>query len=289
MYKKSRARWLFLMPGVIWILAFTVFPLIYSLYLSFTDAKMRNLNTGWDLIGLENYASIFSDIRIGETVSTTIFMTVGSLVLTLVLGTFMAWLFNHDLPALRTFRSIMTMPLFAAPIALGFMGLILFNENDGAINSIIRGLGGEGVRWFTDPNSARTAVLIIDGWQWTPFVFVIVLAAMQSIPDELYEAARLDTASAWSLFRHITFPMIAPALGTVALLRLVETFKILDVPLSMVGGGPGSSTQTYSYYVYITGLRNFNLGYASAQAYLLVIICIIIATYYFWRIRDRFE
>ena len=133
------------------------------------------------------------------------------------------------------------------------------------------------------------AVLILDAWQWTPFVFVIILAAMQSIPDELYEAARLDSTSNWALFRHITFPLIAPALGTVALLRLVETFKILDIPLSMLGGGPGSATQTYSYYVYITGLRNFDMGYASALAYVLVIIAIVISSIYFWRIRARFE
>lgn len=288
-YKKSRARYLFLFPGVIWILAFTVFPLLYSLWLSMTDARMRNINRGWDFIGLENYAAIFSDLRVSETVVTSLFLTVGSLTLTLVLGTFMAWLFNHNITGLRVFRSILTMPLFAAPIALGFMGLILFNENSGAINSMIRGLGGEGAKWMTEPWSARTAVLVTDAWQWTPFVFLIILAAMQSIPDELYEAARLDTASSWQLFYKITLPLILPALGTVALLRLVETFKILDIPLSMLGGGPGSATQTYSYYVYMTGLRNFDMGYASALAYILVIIAIIISTIYFWRMRARFE
>ncbi len=290
MYKKSRARYFFLMPGVVWILAFTFFPLIFSLYLSFTNANMRNFTQAtWNLVGFQNYASIGSDLRVGETVVTSLYLTVGSTLLTLTLGTFLAWLFNHDLPGLRIFRSILTMPLFAAPIALGFMGLILFNETSGSINSIIRGLGGTGVRWMTDSWSARTAVLLLDTWQWSPFVFVIILAAMQSIPEELYEAARLDTGSGWAVFRSITFPLIAPALGTVALLRLVETFKILDIPFSMLGGGPGSATQTYSYYVYITGLRNFNMGYASALAYILVIIAIIISTVYFWRVRARFE
>lgn len=290
MYKKSRARYFFLMPGVVWILAFTFFPLIFSLYLSFTNANMRNFTQAtWNLVGFQNYASIGSDLRVGETVVTSLYLTVGSTLLTLILGTFLAWLFNHDLPGLRIFRSILTMPLFAAPIALGFMGLILFNETSGSINSIIRGLGGTGVRWMTDSWSARTAVLLLDTWQWSPFVFVIILAAMQSIPEELYEAARLDTGSGWAVFRSITFPLIAPALGTVALLRLVETFKILDIPFSMLGGGPGSATQTYSYYVYITGLRNFNMGYASALAYILVIIAIIISTVYFWRVRARFE
>ena len=152
---------------------------------------MRNLNRGFNFIGLDNYAAIGQDLRVGETVVTSVFLTVGSLLVTLLLGTFIAWLFNHNLPGLRVFRSIMTMPLFAAPIALGFMGLILFNETSGSINTIMRGLGGQGIRWFTEPWAARSAVLILDAWQWTPFVFVIILAAMQSIPDELYEAARL--------------------------------------------------------------------------------------------------
>jgi multiple sugar transport system permease protein len=130
---------------------------------------------------------------------------------------------------------------------------------------------------------------LIDAWQWTPFVFIVVLAAMQSIPQELMEAARLDTSSSWLLFRKITLPLIAPALGTIAILRLVETFKILDIPLSMLGGGPGSSTQTYSYYAYQVGLKNFQMGYGSALAYLLVIVCIIISTIYFRRMRSRYE
>lgn len=301
MYKRSRARMFFLLPGVIWILAFTIFPLLYSLYLSFTDARMRNFNTGFDFVGFENYAevftddrvvgigSLFSDGRVSGAIDTTIFLSIGSVILTVVLGVFIAWLFNQDIPGLRIFRSILTMPMFAAPIALGFLGLVLFNETSGPINYALRGMGLEGVKWMTDPWSARTAVLLLDAWQWTPFVFIIILAAMQSIPEELYEVARIDTASSWVLFRHITLPLILPALGTVALLRLVETFKILDIPLSMLGGGPGAATQTYSYYIYITGLRNFDMGYGSALAYLLVIVAIVISTIYFWRVRARFE
>lgn len=290
-YKRSAARYIFLLPGVYWILTFTVFPLLYSLYLSFTNANMRNFQRGFDLIGFANYADVFTDLRVEQTIVTSVFLTVGSVLLTLLAGTFVAWLFNHDeLPGLRVFRSVMTMPLFAAPIALGFMGLILFNETSGTVNYILTGLFGfeEGVKWITDPWAARTAVLLLDAWQWTPFVFIVVLASMQSISKELYEAAELDTASSWVLFRYITLPLIAPALGTVALLRLVETFKILDIPLSMLGGGPGAATQTFSYYIYITGLRNFDMGYGSALAYMLVLVSIVVTTIYFVRMRKRF-
>lgn len=312
MLRKSRAGIFFLLPGVIWILVFTLFPLLYSLTLSFTDRQLARPDSG-QFIGLRNYGTVLSgmlntalptdsplrenfaslltnpDLRVGDTVVTTIFMSVGSVTVTILLGTFIAWLFNHDIPQVRIFRSVMTMPLFAAPVALGFLGLILFNEQSGIINYVIRGVTGQYVPWFTRPWWARTAVLLVDAWQWTPFVFIVVLAAMQSIPVELMEAARLDTNSALTLFRRITLPLIAPALGTIGMLRLVETFKILDIPLSMLGGGPGSATQTYSYYAYQVGLKNFQMGYGSALAYLLVIICIIISTIYFRRMGQRYD
>jgi multiple sugar transport system permease protein len=112
---------------------------------------------------------------------------------------------------------------------------------------------------------------------------------MQSVPEELYEAARLDTASAWTLFRKITLPMILPALGTVTMLRLVETFKILDIPFTLTGGGPGVSTQTYSFYTYLEGLRHFAMGYASALAYMLVLVAIVVSSIFFYLARKRYE
>jgi multiple sugar transport system permease protein len=290
---KSRAKYFFLMPGVAWILIFTLFPLIYSLYLSMTNFRLGKQPT---LVGLTNYSAILGldgkggDAKARDTAGFSAFLMVGSTTATLFFGTFVAWIFNHDLPLLRQMRAIITMPLFAAPIALGFLGVIIFNERDGPLNNVLQGLGLERVKWIIDPWGARFAVLITDAWQWTPFVFIVVLAAMQAIPDDLYESARLDTKSNWIQFRYITFPLIAPALGTVALLRLVETIKIIDVPVSLTGGGPGAVTQTYSFYAYQTGLRgSFQLGTASALSYLVVILATIISSIYFWRVRARFE
>jgi len=289
MKSRKRAGLFFLLPGALWVLAFTIFPLVYSLALSFTDKRMGRRTRPGEFIGFQNYADIFRDNRVAEVMEMTLFIIIGSVCLTVVLGTLIAWLFNHELRGLRVFRSILTLPIFAAPIALGQLGMILFNEQSGPINHMIRGLGGEPVYWMINPWSARLAVLIVDVWQWTPFVFIIVLAAMQSVPDELYEAARLDTSSAVAIFRRITFPMIAPALGTVTMLRLVETFKILDIPYTLTGGGPGVSTRTYSYNIYLEGLRFFDMGYASALAYLLVIVAIIVSSIFFWRVRERYE
>jgi multiple sugar transport system permease protein len=347
---KTRAKYFFLLPGVLWILAFTLFPLLYSLYISLTDFRLGKqpqfigltnfgeilngvgeglhpaaivliagllIGLGWSLFERQSGRStaLFSrlpmvlgitlvliialyflnrdwwqDEKASDTAQFSAFLMVGSTSLTLILGTFIAWIFNHDLPLLRQMRAIITMPLFAAPIALGFLGVIIFNEVNGPLNNILQGFGLQRVQWIIDPWGARFTILITDTWQWTPFVFIVVLAAMQSIPDDLYESARLDTKSNWILFRYITLPLIAPALGTVALLRLVETIKIIDIPISLTGGGPGAVTQTYGFYIYQIGLRgSFQLGDASALSYLVVLVAMIISTIYFSRVRARFD
>jgi len=284
---KSRVKYFFLMPGLIWVLAFTLFPLLYALCLSFTNARLGRDTT---FVGFQNYIALLSDSKAGEVALVSVSLTLSSTFLTMVLGTVIAWLFNHELPGLKVMRAIMTMPLFAAPIAIGYMGVVIFNEQHGPINRLIAFFGGTPVNWMAAPGPARLAVLITDVWQWTPFVFIIILATMQNLPEEVLEAARLDTSSDWIIFRNITFPYIAPALGTVALLRVVETFKILDIPLTLTGGGPGQATQTYSYYTYVQGLRfPFQQGYASAMAYLVVFVAVIISGIYFWRVRARFD
>ena len=133
------------------------------------------------------------------------------------------------------------------------------------------------------------AIVLVDIWQWTPFCFLVLLAGLSSLPEEIYEAAVLDTSSGWDTFRFITLPLLAPVLFTVTMLRMVEAFKMLDIPFSMTNGGPGAATQTISFYVYLTGLRNFNQGYASAMAYLLLIAMMVIATIFFRRMRQNFE
>lgn len=281
---RTRTGLLLLLPAVLWIAAFTLYPLVQSFWYSLH--RMR-LGRPTSFYGLGNYVDIFSDDRVRGVVGVSLFLSAGGLVATVTLGVFMAWLFNRNLPGLRVLRAILTMPLFAAPVAVAFAGIAIFNETSGPVNRLIRALGGDGVLWLSDPAIAPLTVLITDTWQWTPFVFILVLAAMQSIPDDLYEAARLETGSEAAIFFRITLPLISPAIATVAILRLVETFKILDIPLNLTAGGPGSATQTYSYYTYISGLRSFNIGYGSALSYLLVVVCIVVTTLYFRLLRRR--
>ena len=287
MQERSRVKWLFVGPGIFWVLIFTMFPLLYSLRLAFMRARLGAPQT---FAGLDNFARAFSDYRFWDALQVTVFFVVVSVTLTVLFGLGLALLFNRPIRGQRVFRSLFTMPLFAAPIALGYLGLTIFHEQVGAVNTVLAALGVVNLpKWFSDIWMARLAIVLVDTWQWTPFCFLVLLAGLQSLPDEIYEAAVLDSSSGWDLFRYITLPLLSPVLFTVTILRMVEAFKVLDIPFSMTNGGPGAATQTYSYYIYLTGLRNFNQGYASALGYLLLIVMIIIASFFFSRMRANYE
>ncbi len=287
MQGRSRVKFLFVVPGIIWVLCFTVFPLLYSLRLSFMQAKM---GTPSRFVWFKNYARAFGDYRVWDSAKVTLFFVVCSVVLTVTLGLGLALLFHRPMRGQRLFRSLFTMPMFTAPIALGYLGLTIFHEQVGAVNTVLRALGVVNLPpWFSAVWPARLTIVLVDVWQWTPFCFLVLLAGLSALPDEIYEAAVLDTSSRFDVFRYVTLPLLSPVLFTVTILRLVEAFKVLDIPFSMTSGGPGAATQTYSFYIYLTGLRNFNQGYASAMAYLLLIVMLIIATVFFRRMRQNFD
>jgi multiple sugar transport system permease protein len=270
-----------------WVLVFTVFPLVYSLRLSFFRAR---LGAAQELIWLANFGRAFSDYRFWSVLQVTVFFVACDVTLTVLIGLGLALLFHRPLRGQRFFRSIFTMPIFTAPIALGYLGLTIFHEEVGAVNTVLRALGMLHLpAWFSNAWLARIAITLVDIWQWTPFCFLVLLAGLQSLPIEVYEAAVLDTSSGWKMFRYITLPLLIPVLFTVTILRVVETFKILDIPFSMTSGGPGMATQTYSFYIYLTGLRNFNAGYASALAYILLIVMMAISLFFFRRLRQIYE
>lgn len=287
MQERSRLKWLFVGPGILWVLAFTIFPLLYSLRLSFFKARLGQPVT---FAGLDNYRRAFNDYRFWDALEVTLIFVVASVTLTVLLGLGLALLFHRPMRGQRFFRSIFLLPLFVAPIALGYLGLTIFHEQVGAVNTVLRAMGMVNLpAWFSDIWLARLAIVLVDVWQWTPFCFLVLLAGLQALPGEIYEAAALDTDSGWDTFRFITFPLILPILFTVTILRLVEAFKVLDIPFSMTSGGPGAATQTYSFYIYLVGLRNFNQGYASALAYLLLILMVIIAFFFFNRLRENYD
>lgn len=280
------ARFFFLLPAVLWLLSFTIFPLLYSLYLSFHGSRFLRPT---HYVGLENYQYVLTDYRFWQSFRVTLLFVVVGTTVTVILGLLLALLFNRPIRGARLLRSLATMPLFAAPVAVGYLSAIIFYEEGGLVNEILLALGVNKITWLSHPTWAKVAVLYADIWQWTPFAFLVLLAALQGVPIELYEAAALDTRSRWQVFRHITLPMIQPALVTVVLLRMVEAFKTFDIPFSLTNGGPGIATRTITFNVYITGLREQNLGEATAMAFLLLIMVLVVSLFFIHHFRRLYE
>jgi multiple sugar transport system permease protein len=149
-------------------------------------------------------------------------------------------------------------------------------------------LGWTHIPFLSNPNWALVSVIIVDVWQWTPFCFLVFLAALQGVPDELIEAARIDGASAWDILARVLLPVLQPTIVIVLLIRLAESLKVFDIPFALTGGGPGIATQSYSLLAYRTGLRFFDLGYASAMAYGLLVVVMLIITFSFKRLRETY-
>ena len=311
----SRVRFLFLLPAVVWVLAFTVFPLGYSLYLAFykieqkveitrvaepivdaagqpaLDAEGRprtknvvhkeQVNTA-TFIGLSNFQRMFGDPQLKEAIRVTATFVLVAVPLELFFGFLLALLFNRHIFGRPVLRTVMILPIFATPLAVGYTFFTIFYEVGGP-------LGWLGIPFLSKPNWALFSVILVDIWQWTPFCFLVLLAALQGIPDEQYVAALIDGAGPVATLRYVVLPALVPTIVIVLLLRLAEALKLFDIPFALTGGGPGVATQSYSLLAFRTGLRFFDLGYASAMAYGLLAVVMVIVTLFFRRLRETYD
>jgi len=277
----------FLMPAVLLILALSIFPLVFSLVLAFMSWDLSRLEGGVRFIGLKNFATLVSDPRFWNTARVTVFFVVGSVGLQYLLGLGLALLLNQEIYFRRFFRVAFLVPMMLTPAAVGYVGRMLFNESMGPINDIIQHLGGPLIPWLSNSRLALPSLILLDTWEWVPFMTIVLLAGLQSLPPEVFECARVDGANEWKIFSNITLPMLAPVSITVILIRALEAFKLFDIVMVMTGGGPGTATETVTMYAYTVGMKNGNLGYASAIAYSLLIMVIIFSTIFLNSLRGR--
>jgi multiple sugar transport system permease protein len=285
--KDRLAGHVFLMPTVFLILALSIFPLIFSLGLSFMSWDLSRIEGGMRFIGLKNFATLMSDHRFWNTARVTLFFVVGAVGLQYFLGLGLAMLLNQEIRFRRFFRVAFLVPMMLTPAAVAYVGRMLFNESMGPINDIIKHLGGPVIPWLSNPRLALPSLILLDTWEWVPFMTIVLLAGLQSLPPEVFECARVDGAGDWHILRHITFPMLAPVSITVIVIRALEAFKLFDIVMVMTGGGPGTATETVTMYAYIVGMKNGNLGYASALAYSLLIMVTIFITIFINSTRGR--
>jgi multiple sugar transport system permease protein len=261
---------LLIAPALILILIFALIPLGYAIDVSFRFADLTSPEGVSDYVGLDNYRFVLDDEFFWASAQRTLFFAVIAVSVEMVGGVAIAFLL-HDMRWFKGItRSLIILPLAASPVAVGLIWRNMYHPDFGVYNYLLSLVGIAEQNWRGDPDLAMYSVIIFDIWQWTPFVILITLAGLQALPKEPFEAAQLDGASRFRVLRTLTFPMLAPVLTLVFVLRAIDAIRLYDAVFSLTSGGPGTRTEVLTYYLYRTGLRFFRLDQASAMALLFL-------------------
>ncbi|HUL10138.1 MAG TPA: sugar ABC transporter permease [Candidatus Acidoferrum sp.] len=264
-------KWLLVAPAVILILALTVYPLVYSVWVAFVNFDFQI--PGHDFVGLQNFEHVVEDPVARWSLLTTAFLSVSSVVIEFLLGLGLAMAMTKIFTGRGVIMLILIVPLFVSPVVVGQIWSLLLQKPYGPFDYLVGQLfGPTDVSWLTGNPWKYVSLIVGDVWQWTPFMFVILLAGLTSVSPELYEAAELDGVSRWQIFWNITLPQIAPLILIAITFRLLDAVKLFDIIFIMTGGGPGTSTYTTSFYLYQTGFQHFHLGQATAGSWIFLIL-----------------
>ena len=277
---------MFLCPALVVLIVAQFIPLAQSAWVSLHDWVLARSPVMGGFVGLNNYARVLQDRQFLASAGFTLTLAAVSTALSLAFGLGLALLTTGEDFRMKLSRTLLLLPMVVAPVAVGTMWRMILAARVGPVNQTLVSLGLPAPNWFGDPVLARASLIVIDAWQWTPFVMIILAAALTSLPSEVLRAAEVDGAGRWTIFRHIVFPMILPVFLLVAMFRLIDALMTLDIVFTTTGGGPGFATQTLSYWVYQQGLRYFNISYAAAASWLLLIGCMTVAAgFLVWRHR----
>lgn len=274
-------HWL-IAPAVFLLLLIGLFPLIYLLIVSFMGITMDAVDTSFS--GLANYEQLFRDKRLWLSLLHTFIMLAIALPIELLLGLALAYLFLEKMPGRQIFVSLLILPTIISPVVAGATWRLMFDNQYGPINQILGWFWGEPVvaLWTTSAYLVYPAIIFCEIWQWTPFMFLILLAALSNVDKSLTEAAEIDGARFWRTFWYIVLPAIWPVMAIAILIRALDLFRIFDIIWALTQGGPGTMTETISIYTYSQGFRQFETSYTAAIAFLIVAMLTIIVT---WSIR----
>ena len=256
--------WLFPAPSVIIMLVLMAFPVAYTLYLSFTKWSPTSLGTP-EIIGLQNYIELITDDdRFLKALWRTIWFTVAAVGIQTVLGVGLALIFNREFVGRGLVRTIFLMSMVATPVAIALVWMMIMDINTGILNYFLDLVAGIRVGWLNDRKIVLWSMIIIDTWQWTPFIMLISLAGLSALPTEPYESAVIDGASPVQLFWYLTLPMLRPTLMVALMFRSIDALKTFDVIYVITQGGPAYASETLNLYGYSQGFLYFNMGYGSA-------------------------
>ena len=275
--------WIFVAPTVFLLLAVNIFPLIWTVRLSFTNFRVNRPNNDVEWVGLRNYQRILTDPDVWNTMQATAHFLIWTIVLQVLIGFALAFLINKKFRGNDLWTTIIVFPMMLAPAVVGNFWTFLYQPQIGLFNYVVSFFSGVDPASFSmigDVNLAPWAIVIADTWMWTPFVMLICLAGLRSIPDSIYEAAECDRASKWRQFWTITLPMALPFLMLAILFRGIENFKMFDLVVQLTGGGPGNTTTLTSIDLKREAFEKWRTGYSSAYAVILFVTVFGLASIY---------
>jgi multiple sugar transport system permease protein len=264
-------------PAVGLLFLVTIAPLLFSLGVSFTNLQFGSPQPmKWS--GLDNYVHLISrDERFLSALWRTVLLVIAGVATQTVLGFIIASLLYRIRRGRTILLSAILIPSVISQVVAGWQGRMIFNASYGPLNDILSRLGVKGPAWLASQQTALPTIFLTDTWQWTPFLALIILAALQSMPQDIIEAARLDGAYGWPMFRFVTVPLILPVTAIGILLRGVDLFKTFDLVYILTQGGPGNSSETLTYFTYVEGFKFFNPSYASAMSFIQLILVTVAA------------
>jgi multiple sugar transport system permease protein len=284
--EQRRTALLLISPAVIVLLAINLFPIVYAVYISFHHWTLARAQpprfAGWF-----NYEEALIDDRFINAVWVSLSFVTLAVAVEFVLGFLLAFVFHARLRGLATLRKVSMLPVMVMPLVVGLVWFYMFNENFGVVNWLVTLFDSPRLPFLTHDTLALWSLVIADVWQWTPFVMLVLFAALQSLPEYVYEAARMDGLSGWQIFWRITMPLLRPAIWVVLILRVVDAFRMVELVFMMTKGGPAGYTEVLPWYLYTTGFLSLDLGYAAAMAVLMLILVTIVSQLFVRRLAYR--
>lgn len=267
---------MFLLPGLLVLIAIIIFPLLFTIRVSFSSWDV--IAPGLDWLGNKNYLRVFADTRFWESMGRLCFVATVTVFIEYVLGFALALLVWKDVQYKKFFRILFLVPMMTTPVIMSVIWRTMFHESLGPLNNLLAVVGIDPVPWLSTAKMAMVSVMIVEIWQWTPFMFLLLLAGLLSLPREPFQAAKVDGAGPLRTFFLVTFPLMAPITIAALIIRLIEASKIMETVYVLTSGGPGTATETGSYYIYIRGLRDFQIGYAASMSVVYLVLMIIALT-----------
>lgn len=280
-------KWIYTMPAVAFVLIMMLFPILYTVRISFFEWSM-SATTPPKWVGLSNYITLLSDGRFWHAVSNTFYFTIASLVLETVLGVAIALLLYRDFRGKNLVKTLFLLPMVATPVAMGLVWMLIYEPTIGFANTLLKSLGLDPLLWLASTSQVIPSLVIVDVWEWTPMIALIIMAGLSTLPKDPYESADVDGASTWQKFVYITLPLLRPTIIVAVMLRLIDALKTFDIIYATTQGGPNLASETLNIYGYVLGFQYFKLGMASSLLVIFFAIVMGLTLAMIW-IRKRME